>query len=95
MQSTADIFNIPTVRAHTSETCSLGAAICAAVGSGAYPSFQEAVDRMVGDNITDIFQPIPENHALYQGLMDKVYRKIYPMMSPVFDDLLALTKDHR
>ena len=56
---------------------------------------QEAVDRMVGDNITDIFQPIPENHALYQGLMDKVYRKIYPMMSPVFDDLLALTKDHR
>ena len=95
MQSTADIFNIPTVRVHTSETCSLGAAICAAVGSGAYSGFQEAVDRMVGDNITDIFQPDPENHQLYEGLMDKVYRKIYPMMSPVFDDLLALTKDHK
>ena len=89
MQATADIFGVPVRRTHTSETCAMGAAICAAVGSGIYKTYEEAVEHMVG--MGEVFTPIPENVKLYAELREKVHKKVYPTMKPIFDDLVELT----
>ena len=89
MQATADIFGVPVRRTHTSETCAMGAAICAAVGSGIYKTYEEAVEHMVG--MGEVFNPIPENVKLYAELREKVHKKVYPTMKPIFDDLVDLT----
>jgi len=89
MQCTADIFNVPVSRTSTAETCSLGAAISAAVGSGFYKSYDEAVANMV--HVSDTFQPIPENVELYAALQEKVVEPMYPTLKPIFDELAPLT----
>lgn len=92
-QATADIFNVPVKRSNMPETCSLGAAICAAVGAKVYPSFDEAVRNMVAE--PDVFYPIPENQKLYEELREKVHKKVYPAMAPILSDLIELTKDKK
>ncbi len=89
MQSTADIFGVPVRRTHTSETCALGAAISAAVGSGVYSTYEDAVAHMVSEG--EVFHPIPENVKLYRELREKVHMKAYSAMKPIFDDLVELT----
>ncbi len=64
VQIAADMFNLPVSRMGTSETCALGAAIDAAVGTGMFSSFKEAVDSMVKKGRT--FTPDPANHRIYQ-----------------------------
>ncbi len=90
-QCIADVFGVPVTRTKESETCSLGAAICAAVGAGLYPTFDEAVQNMTVTS--DVFAPIPENTELYKQLIDKVIMKIYPAMETILKDLIELTKD--
>ena len=89
MQSFADIFGMPVTKGSVSENCSLGAAMCAAVGSGLYPSFKEAVKGMTRQ--AEIFYPIPENQAFYQELFDKVFIRVYPALEPVLKSLVELT----
>ncbi len=89
MQITADIFDLPAQRPHTYETSALGAAIDAAVGLGFYPDFASAVAAMT--RITDVFEPIPTHRDLYQALFEKVYRRMYGRLKPIYDDIRAIT----
>jgi sugar (pentulose or hexulose) kinase len=89
MQITADIFDLPAQRPHTYETSALGAAIDAAVGLGFYPDFSKAVAAMT--RTSQVFEPIPANRDLYQALFEKVYRKMYRHLKPIYDDIRAIT----
>jgi sugar (pentulose or hexulose) kinase len=89
MQITADIFDRPAQRPHTYETSALGAAIDAAVGLGFYPDFESAVAGMT--RITKVFEPIPEHRDLYAALFQKVYRRMYGRLKPIYDDIRTIT----
>lgn len=67
MQILADVFNIKTVRNEVNGAAGLGAAICAAVATKTYDSFEEAVENMV--RIKDTFEPKPENVELYAKML--------------------------
>ena len=41
--------------------------------------------------ITEVFEPIPANRDLYQALFEKVYRKMYRRLKPIYDDIRAIT----
>lgn len=84
MQIIADVLNIPTVRNEVNGAAGLGSAICAAVAAGVYPTFEDAVAGMV--RITDRFEPIAENTALY----DRVY-PIYWDITNHTDEVLKKT----
>lgn len=90
MQSTADIFGVPCQRAHTAETCALGAAMTAAVGTGIFKSFPEAVAHMTRSIAT--FEPIPANVKLYNEYYEKVFTQIYPSLEKVFTSLNDIVK---
>lgn len=62
----ADCFGLPAVRMELNNAASLGAAICAAVGSGRYPGFDAAIDAMVRPATT--FEPTAVNHETYAAL---------------------------
>ena len=63
MQIFADVLSLPVERTAVSGSAGLGAAICAAVASGAYHSFEEAVHAMVRTERR--FLPNREAAALY------------------------------
>jgi sugar (pentulose or hexulose) kinase len=88
-QITADIFNLPVFRMKTSETCTLGAAIDAAVGTGMFGSFREAVDSMVKKG--KAFTPDPDNHRIYQELYEGVYLPTYKAMAPIYRKSAKIT----
>ncbi len=89
MQLTADIFGLPTARPHLYETSGLGAAIDAAVGLGLYPDFDSAVAKMT--RIGRVFQPIPENQAIYDKLYKRVYQKMYKQLQPMYAEIADIT----
>ena len=73
MQIFADVFGIPALRNEVNGAAGLGAAICAAVAAGVYPSFDEAAEAMV--RFRDEFRPIPAHTELYARMLP-VYSKI-------------------
>ncbi|MFG2891102.1 FGGY-family carbohydrate kinase [Streptomyces sp. NPDC048248] len=73
MQIHADVYGIPTRRAEATSAAGLGAAICAAVGLGVYPDFDQALQSMVRPGKT--FLPDRANHSLYR-CMEEVYRDV-------------------
>lgn len=85
MQILADCYGIPALRPRANDAASLGAAICAAVGGGVHPGFDEAVDAMVAEPRQ--FVPDPQNHRTYARLAptylsirrhtDPLFRKTY------------------
>ncbi len=89
MQLTADIFGLPTARPHLYETSGLGAAIACAVGLGLYPDFDSAVDKMT--RIGRVFEPIPENQAIYDKLYRRVYQKMYKQLQPMYAEIADIT----
>lgn len=89
MQITADIFGIPAVRPKVSETSGLGAALLAAVGTGMYADYDEAVKHMTGRG--DVFNPIPEHVEIYDRLYKEVYHKIYPGLKKIFRSIQQIT----
>ena len=89
MQITADIFGIAAERPHTFETSALGAAIDAAVGLKLYSDFPSAVRAMTGTG--RVFEPIKDNHKLYDDLYKKVYLKMYRQLKPLFKDIRDIT----
>lgn len=90
MQCTADIFNVPVRRMATFETCSLGAAVSAAIGAGIFKTYDEAIANMV--SIGKTFEPIPENVKLYKEIRDRVHGKVYTTLKPIFDELYEINK---
>ena len=71
----ADILGIEVSTLKTTETTALGAAICAAKGSGVYHSFQDAIKAMV--RIDKNFLPDSQKSELYNKLYSDVYSKFY------------------
>ena len=78
-QTFSDVLGVKVSTLDTSETTALGAAICAAKGTGMYPGFSEAVQNMVGVNRE--YFPDPRRQSLYGELFDEVYRKLYDQVS--------------
>jgi sugar (pentulose or hexulose) kinase len=89
VQIAADLFNLPVSRMATSEISALGAAIDAAVGTGMFGSFKEAVDAMVKKGKT--FQPNPASHRIYQALYKEVYLKTYKSLEPQYRKIAKIT----
>jgi sugar (pentulose or hexulose) kinase len=89
MQLTADIFGLPTSRPHIYETSGLGAAIDAAVGLGLHPDFSTAVSAMT--RVSEVFQPNPDNHYIYDGLYKNVYLKLYQRLKPLYEQIRDIT----
>ncbi len=74
MQIFADTFGIPASRAVASGGASLGAAICAAVATAAYPDFKSAAAAM--EKPRETFRPHPADSAVYQRMNAEVYQTI-------------------
>jgi sugar (pentulose or hexulose) kinase len=88
-QIIADVFNVPVYRTKEPENCSLGAAMCGAVGAGLYPDLTKALDGM--GKKYDQFLPNKDNHGLYEALSGKVIQKLYPALENILQDLAAIT----
>jgi sugar (pentulose or hexulose) kinase len=85
MQLTADIFNLPASRPHIYEASGLGAAIDAAVGLGLHPDFETAVAEMTRPG--QRFEPDPVAHEIYDQLFQRVYRKMYARLQPLYEEI--------
>jgi sugar (pentulose or hexulose) kinase len=89
MQITADVFGMPASRPHVYDASGLGAAIDAAVGTGVHPDFETAVAEMT--HIGDTFDPDPKNRAIYDGLYNEVYLKMYKRLQPMYQKIRSIT----
>jgi sugar (pentulose or hexulose) kinase len=89
VQIAADMFNLPVSRMGTSEICALGAAIDAAVGTGMFPSFKDAVASMVKKGRT--FRPDASNHKIYDALYKDVYLQTYKALEPLYKKSAKIT----
>lgn len=67
MQVTADVMGMPIKVVESEQACALGAAIFAAVASGAYSTVEEAQARMASP-FGETFEPNPENVEAYAQL---------------------------
>jgi sugar (pentulose or hexulose) kinase len=85
MQLTADIFDLPASRPHIYEASGLGAAIDAAVGLGLHPDFETAVAEMTRPG--QRFEPDPVAHEIYDQLFQRVYRKMYARLQPLYEEI--------
>ena len=84
LQVLADIMGQPVIRPKVTEAGALGAAILAGVGSGAFASFREGVEAMVG--LDRIFEPNPGRREQYQKRFQK-YRGLWPLLQDYLRDL--------
>ncbi len=73
----------------TSEIAALGAAIDAAVGTGMYATFEEAVAAMVRKGKT--FQPDPHHHRIYTRLFHDAYKKSSRVLEPIYRRIARIT----
>ncbi|MEU6114089.1 FGGY-family carbohydrate kinase [Streptomyces sp. NPDC047117] len=88
MQLFADVFGVPAHRAEVNNAAGLGAAMCAAVGTGAHTTFDDAREAMVRPG--KVFTPDPAHHALYTRL-GKVYRRIQDHTDPIYRETWDIT----
>lgn len=80
-QILADVLNVELVTVNTSEGSAYGAALCAAVGAGAWPNLESACEATI--RITGSTQPNAESAAAYaEGY--KHYTALYPALAPTF-----------
>jgi len=89
MQLTADIFGLPAARAHLYETSALGAAIAAAGGLRLHPDLDTAVREMT--RLGSLFEPDPKTREIYDGLYQRVYKKIYGRLRPLYEGIREIT----
>ncbi|MCA9241927.1 MAG: hypothetical protein KDA37_17070, partial [Planctomycetales bacterium] len=97
MQVYADVCNRPMKISRSAQTCALGAAVFGAVVGGEHDSVEAAQAAMTGVKET-IYEPIPENAAVYAKLYE-VYRTLHDAfgtpdfkgsLSGVMKDLIAI-----
>ena len=86
MQIVADVFDRPARRTTVNDAAGLGAAICAAVGHGVYPGWDEATAAMVA--VGDEFAPDAQAARAYQQI-NKVYVGLTTFTDPLFRSLAA------
>ncbi|WP_234736159.1 ribulokinase [Tellurirhabdus bombi] len=70
MQTLADVMNVPIKVAESDQCCARGAAVCAAVASGIYPTFAEAQQAMASP-FDAVYEPRPEIAAVYEKLYQR------------------------
>lgn len=102
MQIYADVCNRPMKVSRSAQTCALGSAIFGAVVGGAYPTAEAAQVKMTG--VKDrVYEPIPENVALYKRLY-VLYRQLHDAfgtqdwsgsLANVMKDLIAIREEVR
>jgi len=85
MQITADVFGLPVSRPHVYEASGLGAAIDVAVGLNLHPDFRTAVNEMT--RLGDTFDPDHKRHEMYSALFEKVYKRMYKQLKPLYNDI--------
>jgi sugar (pentulose or hexulose) kinase len=81
MHIVADVFDRPARRAAVSDAAGLGAAICAAVGHGIYPNWDQATAAMVSAG--DEFSPDPRAARAYRQV-NTVYAALATFTDPLF-----------
>jgi xylulokinase len=84
MQILADVFDRPTRRTTVNDAAGLGAAICAAVGHGIYPDWDQATAAMV--TAGDGFAPDARAARAYQKI-NKVYATLTTFTDPLFHSM--------
>ena len=85
----ANVFGVPVVRMEMEEASALGAAVCAAYGSGLVSSLGEGIARMVRP--ARRFEPDAKKTGTYERLF-KEYRKIYPLLTGLYRDTSDLAR---
>ena len=80
----ADILGLPVERLEARETGTLGCAILAAAGSGAYPSLQSAARAM--SPVGERFTPRPEAGARYERRY-ALYKKLVECLDPLWGEI--------
>jgi xylulokinase len=81
MQIVADVFDRPARRTTVNDAAGLGAAICAAVGHGIYPDWDQATAAMV--TAGDAFAPDAPAARAYQQI-NRVYATLTSFTDPLF-----------
>ena len=71
----SDVAGVEVLVPESPETTSLGAAMCAAVGSGIYKSFEEAVVNMV--RLRKRYSPNQKANEIYEKLFECCYSPLY------------------
>ncbi len=89
VQMFADVMELPVEVVDVSETGTLGSAIAAAVGTGTYPGYAEAVRAMV--RIAKRVEPIPAHAAAYRQKY-RAYRRVIDLLDPLWDELQPLLR---
>ncbi len=85
----ANVFGVPVVCMEMEEASALGAAVCAAYGSGLVSSLGEGIARMVRP--ARRFEPDGKKVKTYDRLF-KEYRKIYPLLTGLYRDTADLAR---
>jgi L-xylulokinase len=80
----ADVFQIPVEIPAGTELGCLGAAICGAVASGIYPTYEEACQKMVA--IKHVYQPRTELADIYSQKYER-YLKLLEVFAPAWGEL--------
>lgn len=88
MQIFADVFNLPTQRNAINGCASLGSAINTAVGLGVYPSYQQAVEKMV--RVKDVFTPVAAHAARYEAMNKGIFRELTQHTDPILKKSYAV-----
>ena len=88
-QMQADVYGFPVERMETAEASALGAAILAAVGSGAYGSLEEACKNMT--RVEKTYTPDPARTALYAKYYDAYTRCMRDLGRDAYPYLASLT----
>src|SRR5262249_19607003 len=86
-QIQADIFGTEICTVAADEGAAYGAALLAAVGTGAFSSVEQACTNSI--SLTNFTQPIAANRNAYQQYYD-IYRSLYGALKPSFDKVTAV-----
>ena len=73
MQIYADVLNMPVRVIDCAQGGALGSAIMAAVAAGVYDTAQAAIEKMAAP-VLRVYEPIPENAAVYAALYEEYVR---------------------
>ena len=89
-QMLADVFNTRCTMVNATEGAAYGAALLAGVGSGVYPTVEEACDRTI--RTTDQVEP-GENVPYYADFLPR-YRNLYPALRFEFEQMADTLQAH-
>ncbi len=87
MQIVADVFGRAAERAGVPDAVAVGAAICAAVGSGVHGDFEAAMTAMTRPG--PVFEPVPETRDRYADLLG-IFAALPEFTDPMFRRLARL-----